>query len=436
MGKYIICGKINKYYGYIFLHIIFLVLQDLLFGANYNNIFHDTRLFGLKYKYNIIHSLFCYIVLFFSSFTFYKCKPKKHENLLTKKIGKVEEQNNSKKLFLILLFIINLWVLEEQLKDIYTNTLNNLDFWMLELIIIYFFIKKLFNVILYKHQKLSFIIIIIPFIFKIVTIILSFFNKDQNVPIYVNNILILFIGIAFYIGILISDAYILTKIKWFIDIKYISITEILMYYGLFGTLFYLIFSIFSLFRLCPKILVNDICIEDDKNEMFYNFENFNIYFNELKGNPKLIIEEIVISLIGAFSFLLEYVFALLIIKHLSPIHKIFSIPLFFFFQKLFMALNTLLREKQFFVDNSNVYIIWKFILDLAGDIFSIFGLMIYLEIIELNFCDFDYNTRRTISFRAMSDQIEDNNEKEFIILEDGDVEEISNSKASIEFQVK
>ena len=170
--------------------------------------------------------------------------------------------------------------------------------------------------------------------------------------------------------------------------------------------------------------------------MFYNFENFNIYFNELKGNPKLIIEEIVVCFIGTFASLLESVFALLIIKHLSPIHKIFSIPLFFFFQKILMALNTLLREKQFFVDNSNVYIIWKFILDLSGDIFSIIGLMIYLEIIELNFCDFDYNTRRTISHRAMSEQIEDDNEKQFIILEDGDVEEISNSKRSIEFQVK
>ena len=193
MGKYIICGKINKYYGYIFLHIIFLVLQDLLFGANYNNIFHDTRLLGLIYKYNIIHSLFCYIVIFFSSFIFYKCRPKKCENLLIKKIEKVEEQNNSKKVFL---FIIILWVIEEQLKKIYTNTLNNLDFWMLELIIIYLFIKKAFNVILYKHQKLSFIIIIIPFIFKIGTIILSFYSKDQNVPIY-SNLLIFFIGILF-----------------------------------------------------------------------------------------------------------------------------------------------------------------------------------------------------------------------------------------------
>ena len=307
---------------------------------------------------------------------------------------------------------------------------------MLELIIIYLFIKKAFNVILYKHQKLSFVIIIIPFTFKIVIIIFSFYNKDQNVPIYVNYILIFVIGILFYIGILISDAYILTKIKWFMDIKYISITEILMYYGLFGAIFYSIFSIISLFRLCPKILVNDICIqENNNNEAFYNFENFYLYSKELKGNLKLIIEEIIISLFGSFSFFFENVFTLLIIKHLSPIHKIISNPLFFFFQKTIMAINTLCREKQFF-SNSSVYILWKFILDITGDIISIFGLMIYLEIIELNFCDFEYNTRRIISFRASSDQIKDDKVKKFIFLEDGDIEEISNSKSTIEFQIK
>ena len=79
---------------------------------------------------------------------------------------------------------------------------------------------------------------------------------------------------------------------------------------------------------------------------------------------------------------------------------------------MFMAINTLCREKKFFVNNS-VYILSKFILDITGDIFSIFGLMIYLEIIELNFCGLDYNTRRTIY-----------------------IEEISNSKSTIEFQMK
>ena len=423
MGKLIICGRINKYYGYIILPTIFLLLQDIAFGANYNNSFHDTKLFGTSKKYNTIHFLYCYIFIFLASFIFFfKCKDKekKSENLLSKKTEKVEEkkgQNNTKHSFLKFLIIIMLWVIEEQLKDLYFNTLKNLDFWMFELIIIYLFNKKTFNTELYKHQKFSFIIMIFPFIFKIGTITLSCISKDKTDPIfiYTNYIIVFPIGILLYIFLIILDSYILTKIKWYMDIKYISITEILMYFGLFGTILYIIISVISLFRVCPKILVNNICIQGNDNETFFEFENFNFYYDELKGNPTTIIKEIIVSLIGSFAFLFEYIFYLLIVKNLSPIHKIFSVPLFFFFQKAFMAINTLCREQKFFVDNSYEYILWKFILDTTGDIFSIFALMIFLEIIELNFCDFNYNTRRTISVRAMSDQFDIGKEKKFVI---------------------
>ena len=101
---------------------------------------------------------------------------------------------------------------------------------MLELIIIYYFNKKIFNAELYNHQKLSFFITIFPIIFKVVSIILSSINVNKNDPgfVFANNKLIIPIGIALYIILLILDAYILTKIKWIMDIKYISISEILM----------------------------------------------------------------------------------------------------------------------------------------------------------------------------------------------------------------
>lgn len=101
-----------------------------------------------------------------------------------------------------------------------------------------------------------------------------------------------------------------------------------------------------------------------------------------------------------------------------------------------MVLNTLFIEKLFFVKNSIDYISLKFTLDITGDIFSIIGLLIYLEIIELSFCDFDYNIKRTISSRAMNEQIEVDNEKDFIFLENGDVEEINKARNSIEIQIR
>ena len=42
----------------------------------------------------------------------------------------------------------------------------------------------------------------------------------------------------------------------------------------------------------------------------------------------------------------------------------------------------------------------KLILDFSSDFFAIIGYLIYLEIIELHFCKFDYNIRRNINDRG------------------------------------
>ena len=332
MGKLIICGRINKYYGYIILPTIFLLLQDMVFGANYNNSFHEVNISTLSDEHAIIHDLFSYMFTFFSALIIYKCNKKKRKNILINESANVQEQKeeeHSKKQFSTLLFIIILWVLEEQLKQIYMTTLKNLDFWMFELIIMFIFMKKTFNVKLYNHQKLSFIIIIFPFIFKVGTIILSYINPDENDPgiIYIKNRYIIPIGIIFYIFLLISDSYILTRIKFFMDTRFISISQVLMYFGLFGSIYCLIITIVSTHIKC-SIYATNICEikKIDNNNTIYYFENYEIYFSGLKD---FLIREIAANLINDISFLLKYYFSLQVIKLLSPIHNIFSVPLYF-----------------------------------------------------------------------------------------------------------
>ena len=45
----------------------------------------------------------------------------------------------------------------------------------------------------------------------------------------------------------------------------------------------------------------------------------------------------------------------------------------------------------------------KFLLDESGDIASILGFLIYLEIIELNFCNFNFNLKKNIAHRSESE---------------------------------
>ena len=430
MQKYISCGKINKYYGYIFLSVIFMLLQDFAFGSNYNNSFKDINLSNSSGDHNIIHDLFGYIFVFFSFLIIYKYKIKNRKSILISEYESIQEQKeeeHSKGHLTTLLFITILWVIQEQLIQLYINTLRNLDFWMLQLIIMYYFMKKTFNVDLYKHQKLSFIIIIFPFIFKVITIILSCISNDKNDPgiIYIENKFLIPIGILLYIIILISNSYILTKIKLFMDIRFISIPEVLMYFGLFGSIICLIITFTSTHIECHHQLEGNICdiqkIEKNNRTVYY-LENYKIYFSELKYN---LINEIILSLVYIFCFLLQYFFSLQIVKLLSPIHNIFCYPLYFFFQKAILAIITLCKEHKFFVDNKIKYIHWKFILDITGELISIIGLMIYLEIIELNFCNFNYDTKINIFIRDKNDSDLDSSEKDFLFLENGDIEEIS-----------
>jgi len=57
------------------------------------------------------------------------------------------------------------------------------------------------------------------------------------------------------------------------------------------------------------------------------------------------------------------------------------------------------RENLFKGDN----LTQKFLLDESGDIASIIGFLIYLEIIELNFCGLNYNLKKNIIIRSESD---------------------------------
>ncbi len=87
---------------------------------------------------------------------------------------------------------------------------------------------------------------------------------------------------------------------------------------------------------------------------------------------------------------------------MTPVHIILSFPIFYIFNKSYLLLlNYFYSDKKFcYLDVE--YAKEKLILDYSSDIVSIIGYLIYLEIIELHFCKFDYNIRRNIVYRCLS----------------------------------
>ena len=85
-------------------------------------------------------------------------------------------------------------------------------------------------------------------------------------------------------------------------------------------------------------------------------------------------------------------------------HVIFSFPIQFFLEKTFL----LIFSASFFIDDlfTQEIQVSKFLLDISGDIFSIIGFLIYLEIIELHFCNLDFDLKKNIMKRSENEIVD------------------------------
>ena len=441
MKKCITIGIIHSSFKYILLTIFFYILNRSFYGYNFINDFEEInifknifKLFDLKIKENfpknkLIHQIFHYIgIIIFG----YCCH--RYEIYVNKREIKLSQINNSdakryikhstkiilihnkeekffdlKKSIIKCIIICTLWVIEENLILIYKETLKDLDFWFLDILIISYFNSKIFKVIIYKHQKFAIIFNIIPSLLKLFTIIISWTNKDQSV-IYINYKWLIPLGFILFIILITIRAYVNSEIKRLIDLKYVSSNTLLIVFGFTGSFISIICLIISTYNNCNGIekinknmyqkLCNVNWANSNNNESYY--DSFKIYFNNYKVTDcKDIIIEIIIIILGMITMFGHKYCYIAVIKYLTPVHLIFSIPIYYFFEKLFLVFNTLIICGTIFKEHIELkkYEL-KFLLDISGDILSFFGFLIYLEIIEMNFCSFEYNTKKNITGRS------------------------------------
>jgi hypothetical protein len=463
MFKFFKLGVYNTNYKYIILSICCGLFNNTLSQINYYTAFQSLRLFPteMQEKYsshNLIHQIFNYLGLFLFSFYFSKKNgfqlTQKEKALLSKQQIRITENKSihiiqekysevSKKYLWLIIFLL---VLFEQLIDKYNCILSHLDFWMIELIIISFLCSKILKIPIYKHQKFVLIFNLIPIIFKIVTIILSFKGVEDDFStnkfldnngnlklIYINYPILMPIGIIIYSPLMTMKSYINVKMKYFMDTKYISEYELLKLYGVIGAIFYTIICIISTFFQCKednenKNIFDYICgiIYNDKKY----FENF-ISFVTTTICVKEILIEILVIFLGIISFCFYKFYSMMIIKFLTPVHLTFLTPVYYFFFKVILIIYNIFylifhHGKGKFLDDSDMkYTKQKFFLDVFGDINCMIGFLIYLEIIELNCFNLSYNSRSNIidrerkesfkiienEFATLNNLVEDDNDE-------------------------
>ena len=197
------------------------------------------------------------------------------------------------------------------------------------------------------------------------------------------------------------------------DLEFIYPIKLLMLYGTIGFVFSsiacLIETLFKCIGPDVDLFCNIYSINNDINNEINivnnrYIENAFIFFESFSSlNSKDKIIEILIIFVGMIFQFSSFYFDILVIYYLTPLHFMFSSLVY-----LFMMEITILIMNHFNIFKFNLLSIFAYI-------FSFIGFLIYLEIIELNFCKLNYNLRKYIRERSIEDINEEENNDSFII---------------------
>ena len=394
--KPITFGKCSRFYLYMLGTCFFKILSLLILGANKDKE-NEFGLFGfcpVLNQYNFIQSIYTYIgyIIFGLIFYYFKdpdksdSKEKKefYKNINisgNKNIDTLTKNINLKIFFLCIIFIFHI----EIKKVLYIQGFMFFNIWTSEIILMHFLMLKYLSIDNYKHHKISllcnatFCSGILVFILFLPT---SLYDGDrvnsfQFVQKKLGNY---FYGILlFFVFLILSVAFCFTRIysKVLMQIKFISPYKLVFLFGITGLIISLIASVVGYYINYSDNLFNYFSSMKsvlDKGETYH-------FYGEI----------FLVSLINSFSNSMEFNFEMLIIYYLNPLYILLSNSLYFTISQL---INFMLNI------SSDGLVIAVFIITELIELFTGFGLMVYLEIIELNCCGLNYDLKKTIMKKA------------------------------------
>jgi len=165
---------------------------------------------------------------------------------------------------------------------------------MFELLVISYLNAKMFKLKIYRHQMFAiFFNSFICLLFRLPSFILSFLFEDEGdetdgESLFEISVWYIILGLIIYIIIITIRAYSYTKIKWFMDLNYISPAKLLIYIGFIGILISSISCVIQTNIKCSNNI--NFCEIEDKDNNTY-IDNFNIYYekiSEIKERDEII----------------------------------------------------------------------------------------------------------------------------------------------------
>jgi len=363
-----------------------------------------------------------------------------------------------------ILLVVIIFIIYEMLT-FYVNQRNMAFtyFWVLEILFIHFLLSKKENLKLYRHQKLSFAIILL---FSFGTNFVSSFlrqceypikDPDKEVDDYIKktnmtipsvieslrksiivannrgtkacsneyNILLLDKYFEYFIvlvalGYLISSflkSYSGVKLKLILNQNFVPIDIIIILIGICGFVLNIILLIISSFFACGKDkYIHQFCNsvvpdDDDEGSDIYYFDNLFLYYRTLTDDlyPR---DKQEYRLRKPKDIIIEIIFSIIFL----PICGFYKMRFDFSIIKELGVFHLLIPEAIYQFAIGCYQIIYKIIKNkidgtqitqliffTISQVFALIGILIYIEIIELRFCKLDENIKNNIANRANED---------------------------------
>ena len=325
-----------------------------------------------------------------------------------------------------MLFIIFIEIILEQFSLMYYKFFTHCNFWMIKLYFVAYFYLKIFHLEIYKHQYLAFGINFIATIIIVIKAILTIIEDKEERALYVKYHWCFILGLILFLIYAFFESYIFVLLKKIFYVNFISSSQILFFYGIIGFFVTLFLCISFTYMPCGKKIENIheikdyICRVTNYENQTY-IDNIKIYYIENWENAEDIIKrnEILIIFIQSFSFSLFKYFCYKLLENLNPFYRIFSTSTYYLTEQLiFFVVNS-----NKIINDKNKYLKYKIFMDLFADILDVMTFLIYTEIIELNFCKFNYNLRKNIMLRGIINDFKQYHIDSMNINEDEDEEE-------------
>ena len=419
MSKIIGFGRCSKYYIYILFTVILKAVKDIIYGFSDIDqrikedflIIDPTPLFC---KHNLLQNLFRYIGLILGGYIFEKIREKKNK---TTKDNLTEIEDGSTKLELIftevqlkeikisdiIVICLIVCIYYELRKLLYLMNFFFIEFWTFDVLFVIFFMKKYFNIVLYKYQKLSlFFIVVSNTILLIANILIpqDRENGKNELDLYKDSLgnaalcipfLLAFLLLSFFIS------YTRVKIKLLTHIEFLSNYIIIFYIGICGIILTLVEIAFSESLKCHPEEMNDafktLCLVTTTDNELYH-DNIRAFFVQLGDLSALdVFINILLILFYPIISFFEILCELLIIYYLNPIYILIRENIYYFFLRIIFVL---LRVN----DDIKEYMTPRFFILESAEILALLGYCVYLQLIELKFCKFDLDLDKNIINRS------------------------------------